>query len=413
MPHEIILEEVEDGPICHYLSFSKLLRLITDSAIFFPKLQCYQRLDPYECTLWPAKRYADKSLAHLRWWATTVTPFNTMSPNSSTDERIATIRRVRNEIERADSAQVAELIKTYEIREWAEGVICNCWHLNAEESDAMWKIYSGNSGAAIFTTVKQLASSILGYLTPNEYEKNTPWVIVPVLYRNEDQLTDLPNFYVEHPWVLKRRAFEHEKELRIFKALPGGDRAGSGHDVRVNTQALINKILLSPLNAEWENKVIETTLRELWSKRLSTVPLIQASRHLNPIRAGGNILAKVEQIKEREEDMNMMKAFQRIPAKLMLRGRMTHATDEGWIFHNIGKLLEIWDRLPDAVSQVVMIEEFGDILKFSRNEKVTKEARDRLESIRLSIFQNDPKGEKVSSEALAEIAKFLGDKLKG
>jgi hypothetical protein len=146
---------------------------------------------------------------------------------------------------------------------------------------------------------------------------------------------------------------------------------------------------------------------------LSTVPLIQASRHLNPIRAGGNILAKVEQIKEREEDMNMMKAFQRIPAKLMLRGRMTHATDEGWIFHNIGKLLEIWDRLPDAVSQVVMIEEFGDILQFSRNEKVTKEARDRLESIRLSIFQNDPKGEKVSSEALAEIAKFLGDKLKG
>jgi hypothetical protein len=301
----------------------------------------------------------------------------------------------------------------FEIREWADGVICNCWHLDAEESDAMWKIYSGHHGAAIFTTVKQLASSIRGYLTPHEYEKNTRWVIAPVLYRNEDQLTDLPVFYVEHPWVLKRRAFEHEKELRIFKALAGGDRAGRGRDVRMDTQALINKILLSPLNAEWENKAIETTLKELCSKRLSRVPLIQASRHLNPIRTAGDILAKVEQIKEREEELKMMKSFQRIPARLILRGRTTHATDEDWIIHSIRKLLEIWDQLPDAVSQVVMIEEFSDTLQFSRNEDVTKEAWDRLQTLRLSIFKNDPKGEKVSSETLTEIAKFLEDKLKG
>ncbi len=374
LPQKCVIEGVEDGAICHYLSFSKLLRLIIQSTIFFPKLASYQQSDPYECTLWPPARYANESLIELRHWAVTLALFPGPMLNGSLQERVSTIQRIRNEIESADLLSVRELITVFEIREWADGVICNCWHLNAEESDAMWKIYSGRTGAAIFSTVKQLATAVDGFAMPDQYEKNTPWVIAPVIYRNEDELNDLPPFYVKHPWLLKRRAFEHEKELRIFKSLPGGSRRGSGHDIRVDTSRFVNKILLSPFNADWENEIIEVALKELSRNRFPTVPPIQVSKHLNVDQPNARILSKVEDLKRREESLEPLRSSQRLIAKLMLRGRMTHPTDEDWILHSITQLLEIWDGLPDGISQAVLIEEFREILKFSRNEDIARQA---------------------------------------
>lgn len=409
-----IIEGVdEDRPICHYLSLSKLIRLITESTIFFPKLNLFRCGDPYECILWPPKRYASESFPDLQQWAKTLAFSPVTLPHDSMAQGQIVIGRVRKEIESADISTVRELIKIFEIREWADGVICNCWHLNTEESDAMWKIYSGRLGVAIFTTVKQLVNSIIGFVEADEYEKNTHWFVAPIIYRNESELNDLPQFYVEHPWLLKRRAFEHEKELRIFKELPGGSRKGIGRDVYLDTKSFINKILLSPFNADWENKVVENILKELWENKLNTTPPpIEASRHLNAQQPEARILAKITEINEREENLEVQKALFRLPAKLMLGGRTTHATDEDWILSEIGQLLQIWNQLPNGVAQAVLLEEFREILKFTRNENAAREAWHKLEAVRARIFESNPDGEKVGSEALVSIANYLKKKLK-
>jgi hypothetical protein len=59
-----------------------------------------------------------------------------------------------------------------------------------------------------------------------------------------------------------------------------------------------------------------------------------------------------------------------------------------------------------------LLEEFRELLKFTRNEKAAKEAWHKLEAVRAEIFESNPDGEKVGSEALVSIANFLKKKLK-
>ena len=412
MNQQIKIEGTDDQPICPYLPLPKLLRLITESSLFFPKLNLFQRDDPYECTLLPEARYANKSDSDIRFFAAMLANFHAFEPTSSMEERAITLRHVRHEIETADIDSVRELLKTLEAREWADGVICNCWHLSAEESDAMWKIYSGRTGAAVFSTVKQLAAGVIGFVESDDYERNTNWIIAPVQYCDEKDLKEVSAFYVEHPWLLKRKAFAHEKELRLFKSLPGGSRKGFGREIRLDTEAIVNKIVLSPLNAKWENDAIEIALKKLCERNFKSVPPIEVSRHLTAEQTQGKILSKVSEIKRREDDLLIQKSLMQLPTKLLMRGRSKHTSDEQWILSVKDDLLRIWDEMPNGIAQVVLLEEFMSILKFTRIQNVAGEATIKLQDVRAKIFASNPMGEKVDSVGLAEVAKFLDENLK-
>ena len=79
----------------------------------------------------------------------------------------------------------------------------NCWHINGNESDAMWKLY-GPSGetVAVKSTVGILKTSL---------KDGIPIYIGKVNY-NEGKIPD-GNLY--WPVVFKRMPFQHEKELRL------------------------------------------------------------------------------------------------------------------------------------------------------------------------------------------------------
>jgi hypothetical protein len=87
----------------------------------------------------------------------------------------------------------------------------NCWHINNDESDAMWKLY-GPSGEtiAIKSTVGALKTSL---------EDGTPVFIGKVNY-SEDKIPD-GNLY--WPVVFKRKPFQHEEELRLCVSSPRND----------------------------------------------------------------------------------------------------------------------------------------------------------------------------------------------
>lgn len=86
----------------------------------------------------------------------------------------------------------------------------NCWHINKNESDAMWKLYGPEGeNVAIKSTVGALKSSL---------QDGTATYIGEVIYEG---IPPEGNLY--WPVVYKRIPFMHENELRLCISSPGNN----------------------------------------------------------------------------------------------------------------------------------------------------------------------------------------------
>lgn len=124
----------------------------------------------------------------------------------------------------------------------------NCWHMNEYESAAMWKLYAqANEAVAIQSTFKLLQESLpdnvyLGVVNYIDYE--TEW---------------LPEGNTFWPYVHKRKAFEHERELRGViqdylnenSIIAGMPNPPYGKCVEVPLSTLIQKVYISPTAPSW------------------------------------------------------------------------------------------------------------------------------------------------------------------
>ena len=133
--------------------------------------------------------------------------------------------------------------------------IVNCWHINKNESDAMWRLYlKDNEGVAIQSTTERIYKTIkyipevigLSKVRYLDYEKDI-WYH-PVDYPNLGY-----NFY--SPIVHKRIEFIHENEFRLFcKINEAIDNPSywetqpneKGKYIMVNLNTLIEKIYMPP-----------------------------------------------------------------------------------------------------------------------------------------------------------------------
>jgi hypothetical protein len=133
----------------------------------------------------------------------------------------------------------------------------------------------------LVSTVGRLAKSIEGrysflFCSPNPqiYE------IARVCYVNNMTPKRLPNFYADKPWLLKRKAFEHEKEIRVCHRL---SEMASNHDegifLDMDPQKLIQEIVLSPLNCSSTNSSLTSALRFLVNQRKFKIR-IRESKHM-------------------------------------------------------------------------------------------------------------------------------------
>ncbi len=136
-----------------------------------------------------------------------------------------------------------------------------CWSRDVE-SDAMWRIYSKNQeGISIRTTV-----SMFDQLSEIKYG-----MVAPVLYY--DNLTEfLPKIAGFHHYkgfyggFLKRRAFEHENEIRIITI---NDERSIGIRYRntkhifftIDPIQLIEAITIDPRASDWYVDVLKTYCR--------------------------------------------------------------------------------------------------------------------------------------------------------
>jgi len=126
----------------------------------------------------------------------------------------------------------------------------NCWHVNEHESDAMWKLYLTNhEGVALQSTVKRLISAFA--------EDETQDVCIGVVEYIDHDSAEIGMGNEFMPLFRKRKAFEHERELRAMvirrtvddrgnARLVRGPIPGKGMLVPVDVQRLIQEIVVAP-----------------------------------------------------------------------------------------------------------------------------------------------------------------------
>lgn len=128
-------------------------------------------------------------------------------------------------------------------------VYLNCWHMNKDESPALWRLYSENKyeTIAIQSTFEKLNSEI-----ENKWSRDGGPRIAKVKYELEDAGEPIGNppegrLFSILGWaniIYKRPSFAHEKELRAF--------IYQGYDKRKENDTLRNEAHLEKLKKERE-----------------------------------------------------------------------------------------------------------------------------------------------------------------
>lgn len=138
--------------------------------------------------------------------------------------------------ERLNAALVAipERVAAAE-RESASCFGVSCWHESEYESDAMWKLYSvSGQGIAIESSVGRLKAAI---------GERKDLVVERVRYADFEH-DGIEKGHRHYHLSMKRKCFEHEKEVRAMIHLP---EQGKGVAIPCDLDVLVSSVYVSPL----------------------------------------------------------------------------------------------------------------------------------------------------------------------
>ncbi len=145
-----------------------------------------------------------------------------------------------------------------------------CWHASEYESDAQWQLYAAaGSGIAIVSNMERIQKAV--DLTP--YSSGILGEVEYVDFETHDMRNDRSPSVVIRPGHLKRKGFEHEKEVRgiIIKDLivEGGKFALDdafiekqrvqqplGISAKVDLKELITSIVISPAAPDFVGELV-------------------------------------------------------------------------------------------------------------------------------------------------------------
>ena len=157
-------------------------------------------------------------------------------------------------------------------RSLKQSTIVNCWHINENESDAMWRLYlKDNEGVAIQTTAVRMIKAIeeipdkigISKIRYIDYE-NGAWYH-PIDYPHRHY-----NLYM--PLVHKRNEFKHENEFRLLIDIDEAVHDNQywetqpnhkGKLIPVNLDTLIEKVYLPPTADEHTSALIKKVAEDL------------------------------------------------------------------------------------------------------------------------------------------------------
>ena len=171
---------------------------------------------------------------------------------------------------------------------WIRGhTFVNCWHRNANESEAMWRLYCKNLSEAVVirTTVKKLAAGIASSIE-----------IAPITYVDYAGAEIFPDYF-SAPFKTKRISFSHEHELRLIiqeppiSSLNDGlksfdigktiEEKGKSVELLTNLEDVIEEVRLSPSASPWLSQMLSRLLEKIGVN----IPIINSEIQILPFTA--------------------------------------------------------------------------------------------------------------------------------
>jgi hypothetical protein len=217
--------------IWRYMTFAKFVAMLEARALYFSRLDCFT--DSFEGTLSKASVGADDEL----------------SVEVNAQMTYSEVRRM--------------------VRKLRKELFVNCWFMAQGESEGMWRLYGGGDQAvAIQSTYSRLMKAIsrpalwfgtVRYIDFEIDEVSFRWTFLPALH--------------------KRKAFEHEQELRAIycRVFPTAE-APWGEYETVDLNALIAKVYVAPGAPRWFHETVKGV-----AERYGLIALVdQSSLDISP-----------------------------------------------------------------------------------------------------------------------------------
>jgi len=225
------MDDFSKTKIWRYMDLARFTSLLTSRSLYFA---CPTELgDPYEGSV---PRSYNQALSNgLQamlddFVSSRRTPLVAMGADiARLDDKLATLPQ-----------RIASLL-----REVISRFGVSCWQESDYESDAMWKLYSASqNGVAIESTVEQLRSSI----------GNTKDLVVDRVLYADFERDGIEKGHKHYRLFMKRKSFEHEKEVRATSPLP---KPGTGIAVACDLDTLVTRVHVSPLAEKYVKDVID------------------------------------------------------------------------------------------------------------------------------------------------------------
>jgi len=201
----------ENEPLWRYVRLNTLFHYLAGKA-FIPSIKTLRECDPTEglevCDeVWAMVGFSDEEKCEIAKWVYE----KRLSPG---EKKCWDVNKTH-----PGANQLVYLQHYYEVLE--ETRYAWCWFRSNHESAAMWQLY-GHDGAALRTTLKSLSSML--------DSNGQVWLVSGVKYinRNQDlgrQVAWGSNHiapWIRRPFLVKRKEYEHEHEVRLVKVDPGG-----------------------------------------------------------------------------------------------------------------------------------------------------------------------------------------------
>lgn len=218
----------QNATIWRYMDFPKFTWMILEHRLFMPRSAVLAKSDPFEAST-PVARYNSMRKA---------------AEDASTPSHRQTILD-----------NIAKLSAFAD--HFKNGFFVSCWYLSEYESDAMWKLYGGtNNCVAVRSTFARLKACLPKHA----------WVgLVSYIDYNTQ---DFPMNMLENV-MHKRRAFEHEREVRaVAMSLPNNEHPHVlsnsdkfGYFPVIEIEKLITCVYVHPLADDWFLEAVRKTIR--------------------------------------------------------------------------------------------------------------------------------------------------------
>jgi hypothetical protein len=210
-----------DIPIWRYMNLAKFISMLQDGALHFARAD--QMNDEFEGSI-------SKPTLSLR------------------HEMLARIPDINPEALSGATALMGQSRK-----DLRERIYLNCWHMNEIESAAMWDLYLGGEaqGIAVRSTYRRLSDSIT--------DGRTAYVST-VNYVNFDYEV-IPDRNILHPYLYKRKSFEHEREIRALHIGIDDDLDLAVIPIAVDLDRLVEAVYVSPKAKDWFERLIRNELK--------------------------------------------------------------------------------------------------------------------------------------------------------